>query len=339
MNLQFLTNNVQIKERVASFIHEWENDSLFFESKTSGSTGIPKIIRIEKKHAAASAKATVDFLKLQPSDNSLLCLNPETIGGKMMIVRSYINGMNLYVEEPTANPLKNTDIPFDFIAIAPIQLVAILQESPEKLRQIRCVIVGGGAIPEATEQLLKQEKITVLQTFGMTETISHIALRKVGYEQENYYTTLNAISIQDSNGNLCIHAPLIGISELITNDTVEVLNDHQFRWIGRTDFVINSGGVKIQVEELEKQLQQFISQKLFVHAKKDEKLGEKVVLIVEGPEQAILTSKVFYSFLENRYHIPKEVGFIPNFILTPSHKINRIANFGQLHEHCFKQIL
>lgn len=339
MNLQFLTNNEQIKRQVASFIREWEHESSFFESKTSGSTGTPKVIRIEKKYAEASAKATIRFLQLNTGARALLCLNPETIGGKMMIVRSLINNMHLSIEEPTANPLKNTDILFDFIAIAPIQLVAILQESPEKLRKVRHVIVGGGVISETTVQLLKKEKITVFQTFGMTETISHIALRKVGYEQEDFYTTLNDISVEHINGNLCIHAPLIGIQELITNDTVEVLNNHQFKWIGRTDFVINSGGVKIQVEELEKQLQQFIPQKLFVHSKKDEKLGEKVVLIVEGAEQGILTSKSFYSFLENRYHIPKEIGFVPNFILTPSHKINRIANFEQVHELSFKQIL
>lgn len=339
MNLQFLTNNVQIKEQVASFIREWEGESSFFDSKTSGSTGTPKTIRIEKKHAEVSAQATINFLQLHASDNALLCLNPETIGGKMMIVRSWINCMNLYVEEPTANPLKNAVISFDFIAIAPIQLAVILQESPEKLRKIRCVIVGGGAISEATGQRLKQERITVFQTFGMTETISHIALRKVGYEEETAYTTLRTVTIKDVGGNLCIHAPLIGIRELITNDAVEVLNDHQFKWIGRTDFVINSGGIKIQIEELEKQLQQFIPQKLFVHPKKDEKLGEKIVLIVEGTEQDFLASKTFYTFLENRYHVPKEVGFIPNFILTPSHKINRIANFEQLDEHCFKQIL
>lgn len=339
MNLQFLTNNEQIKLQVASFIREWEHEFSFFESKTSGSTGIPKIIRIEKKYAEASAQATINFLQLNADDNALLCLSTETIGGKMMIVRSLLNKMHLFIEEPTANPLKNIDILFDFIAVAPIQVVAILQESPEKLRKVRCVIVGGGVLSEATEQLLRQEKITVFQTFGMTETISHIALRKVGYEQEDFYTTLTDISVRDVNGNLCIHAPLIGIQELITNDAVEVLNDRQFKWIGRTDFVINSGGVKIQLEELEKQLQQFIPQKLFVHPKKDEKLGEKVVLIVEGAENDLLTSKAFYSFLENRYHIPKEIGFIPNFILTPSHKINRIANFEQLYEHGLKQIL
>lgn len=339
MSLQFITENEQIKEQVALFLEEWENNNSFFETKTSGSTGVPKTIQIDKKHAEASAKATIDFLKLKPSDNSLLCLNIHTIGGKMMVIRSIISSMNLYIEEPRSNPLKNTAITFDFIAIAPVQLATILEESPEQLKKIRCVIVGGGSISKQIELRLKQKEITVYQTFGMTETISHIALRKVGYEQEESYTTLNHISVSEKNNQLHIHAPRLGIRELRTTDSVEILNKHQFKWLGRTDFVINSGGIKIQIEELEKELQNQIPGKFFIHPKKDDKLGEKIVIITEGNEQQKLKSKSFYSFLKNKYHIPKEIAFLSNFILTPSHKINRIANFEQIDEHGFKQIL
>lgn len=336
MNLQFITRNEEIKEQVALFVKNWESDLLYFNTRTSGSTGTPKTIRIEKKHAVVSARATIDFLQLQPSDQALLCLSIHTIGGKMMVVRSILHSMDLYVSEPQANPLKNTNLQPDFIAIAPIQLTTILQETPERLKTIRNILIGGGVISEDVQQLLKQHQITVYQTFGMTETVSHIALRKAGFEQEDCYTTLDHVTVSEKNGRLCIHAPLIGIKELVTNDSAEILNDRQFKWLGRTDLVINSGGIKIQVEALERDLQEHIPGKFFIHAKKDSKFGEKVVLVIEGQEQEEYTRKGFYSFLENNYHIPKEIAFIRDFILTPSHKINRIATFDTILD--FKQI-
>lgn len=339
MKIQYPTNNEKIKGEVASFLNEWENDRSFFESNTSGSTGIPKRIQINKKNAESSAKATIQFLNISPSETALLCLNIQTIGGKMMVVRSIVNGMKLLVTEPSSNPLKTITETIDFIAIAPIQLMTILQENPEKLKPIRNVIVGGGIISEQAIKLLKKHRLTVFQTFGMTETISHIALRKVGYEQEEHYTTLNGIRVSEQKGRLIVRAPAIGVNELETNDEVEIINDRQFKWIGRSDFIINSGGIKIQIEPLERELQQEISEKFFVHPKKDGVLGEKVVIVVEGNESETLLRKEFYSFLKNKYHIPKEIAFIQKIILTPSDKINRIANFEQIDEHRFKQIL
>ena len=339
MNLHFLKENEKIKKQVASFIEKWRDNSAFFETSTSGSTGIPKTIKIDKKSAVESAKSTIRFLGINSSDNALLCLNPETIGGKMMIVRSIVNEMNLYVTEPAANPLTETEIEIDFIAVAPIQLVTILNESADNLRKIRNIIVGGGVISETTQEVLRANKITVFQTFGMTETISHIAMRKVGFEQEEYYTTLYPATVSEKNGQLCIHSPHLGIEELITNDVVEIIDNNRFKWLGRTDFIINSGGIKIQIEELENKLQNHIHPKFFIYKKEDDKFGEKVVLIIEGEKNEKYTKKDFYSFLENKYHIPKEVAFIEKIILTKSDKINRFATFEQLNEHGFKQIL
>jgi O-succinylbenzoic acid--CoA ligase len=339
MSLQFITNNEQTIQQVASFLEEWANDLPYFESKTSGSTGNPKTIQLKKQYAIASAQATLDFLKISAGKNALLCLNSQTIGGKMMIVRSSVGKLNLFVQEPSSNPLTNITSSIDFIAIAPVQLYTILVESPEKLKKIPSIIVGGGIISEESVQLLKEHQITVFQTFGMTETISHIALRKVGFEEELYYTTLPTISVSDKNGQLCISAPSLGIEKLITNDTIEVINNRQFRWLGRTDFVINSGGVKIQIESLEEELKTQIQHNFFIYKKPDTKLGEKVILIIEGTENKHLENKSFYSFLKNKYHIPKEIAFLDKFILTVSHKINRIANFEQIDEHRFKQIL
>lgn len=339
MNLHFLKENEKIKKQVASFLEKWGDNSSFFETNTSGSTGTPKTIKINKKNAVESAKSTIRFLDIKSSDNALLCLNTETIGGKMMIVRSIVNKMNLYITQPSTNPLSETKVNIDFIALAPIQLATILNESPEKLKNIRNIIVGGGVLSETTQELLKSEKVTVYQTFGMTETISHIAIRKAGFEQEEYYTTLFPTTVSEKNSQLCIHAPHLGIDNLITNDTVEIICQSQFKWLGRTDLIINSGGIKIQLEELERELQSHIIQPFFVYKKNDPRLGEKVVLVIEGEENKKYTKKDFYIFLENKYHLPKEVAFIEKIIRTKSDKMNRFANFEQLDEHRFKQIL
>lgn len=337
MNIQLLTNNINLTSEVTQFINKWNDSTTYFTTKTSGSTGQPKEITIQKKHAIASAKATLLYLNLTTNDTALLCLNPETIGGKMMIVRSIVANMPLIIVEPSANPLKELEETVDFIALAPIQLDRILDETPEKLKKIRAIIVGGGIISNETLEKLKNEKITVFQTFGMTETISHIALRKVGFTTNEAYTTVENIEVSEADGQLVIHASSIGHSSLKCNDLVKVVNPHQFIWLGRSDFVINSGGVKIQIESLEKELKNVIKQNFFIHPKKDSALGEKVVLIIEGEENSSYTSKSFFHFLTNKYHIPKEIAFIPQFIRTKSDKINRIANFELINE--FKAVL
>ncbi len=337
MNLHFLSKNEKTQQEVATFIKKWDDSSIYFENKTSGSTGNPKKIELKKEHATVSAKATLSFFGIKKGDTALLCLNFDTIGGKMMAVRSIVGQLQLYVAEPSTNPLNNNNISIDFIALAPIQLHTILNENPKQLKPIRVIIVGGGVVSEETEKLLKQHSITVYQTFGMTETISHIALRKVGFESEENYTILNHVEISEENGQLCIHAPLIGIENLKTNDLVKIVSKNQFKWIGRADFVINSGGIKIQIEELEHELSNYIQQRFFIYKRMDEKLGEKVVLVVEGDENESLKSKQFYSFLSNKYHIPKEVAFVEKIIRTSSDKVNRIANFEQINE--FKQVL
>ncbi|HLU87529.1 MAG TPA: AMP-binding protein [Taishania sp.] len=339
MNLHYLTDNEQIQLEVASFVANWHSNSTNFSNKTSGSTGTPKLVEIKKVHAKASAVATINFLKLSKQSNALLCLNTKTIGGKMMLVRSILGEFNLYIVEPSANPLQDIDIPLDFIAIAPIQLHTILQQNPAKLKAIGTVIVGGGVISEESIQLLKQHAITVFQTFGMTETISHIALRKVGYQPDTSYHTLPGVTVSEENEQLIIDAPSIGVHKLKTNDRVIVHSPTCFDWLGRVDFVINSGGVKIQIEELEKELSHVIHFPFFIYKKADEKLGEKVVLIVEGTYQKEYTQKEFYRSLTNKYYIPKEIAFCGQIERTASDKINRISTFQKLNEQCFQKIL
>lgn len=339
MKLHFLSENKTIEEQILFFLEEWNNNLMHFTTMTSGSTGTPKIIEIDKQFARNSALATINYLGLSKGDTALLSLNPQTIGGKMMIVRSIEHELELYIIEPSSNPLKNLDQTFDFLSFAPIQLHTILTGNPEKLKGVKAIIIGGGVIGEESISLLKQYKLTVFQTFGMTETISHIALRKVGFETEDFYQTIDGITVSSKNEQLIIHAPGLGHTDLETNDRVEIINERTFKWLGRTDFVINSGGVKIQIEQLENELQGLIQAPFFIHSIPDERLGEQVVLLVEGTKKDNYLRKSFYLQLSNPYFIPKKIAFIENFTRTLSDKINRKATFTTIDKTLLEEIL
>lgn len=319
------------REDIQSFVEEWMNDSSFFTAKTSGSTGIPKIIRIDKAYAKASACATIQFLGLQKGDQALMSLNPHTIGGKMMLVRAMEHDLQLHCIRPKANPLEGNAIPYDFVSLAPIQLAAIIDETPDQLKLVKHIIVGGGVITDHYQDKLKALGKTVYQTFGMTETLSHIAMRQVGKETESYYLAMPGVTFSQNpiNHTLIVHAPKIGLPELTTNDVVELATPTQFRWMGRADFTINTGGVKVQIEVLEAQLSAMIKVPFFIWSQPHDQLGQEIIIIVEGKLQEEWLKKDFYAALP-RYHAPKRIGAIDQFKRTASEKILRQPTYDAL---------
>lgn len=330
MNPIFLTHNDELIQTVVSFINEWENDLDFFITQTSGSTGNPKEVKVLKKHAIQSCHNTEEALNIQKGDKALLCLNPETIGGKMMIIRAIVLNLELYVTDAKANPIQFNNHCFDFIAIVPLQLQAIITECPDKIKNIKNVIVGGSVISSELESALIKQNITVFQTFGMTETISHIALKKVGEQGSEYYTVLPNIAISTSQDQLIIDAPTLGVSNLLTTDRIELININQFKWLGRSDFVINSGGIKIHPEQVEQILSEKISEPFFVTGINDEKFGQKLIVAIQSQPNSYYSKKSIYSSLPP-FHIPKEVWFFDTFEWTKSNKINRkqtLTNFN-----------
>lgn len=338
MAIHFLTNNEEIQRKVASFIYEWENDLDFFETETSGSTGIPKKIRLKKKHAIASSRLTGKFLNLQKGEKAFLCLHPSTIGGKMMIIRSLVLDLDLIVGDISSNPFENISESIDFVALVPMQLQTIINGSPFVLKNITNIIVGGGVISNALENELKKNQLTVYQTFGMTETISHIALKKVGFQSEDDFNLLPGVEIETVDHRLKIHFPAIGVEHLLTNDLVEITSPNRFKWMGRTDFVINSGGIKIHPEQIEKELEALFSIPFFVTGLKDEVLGEKLVIVVEGSTNPLFEQKNYYSTLE-KFKIPKEIYYLNQFETTSSGKINRLETLKNIHAAGFRKIL
>lgn len=275
------------------FISEWNNEAQTIHVQTSGSTGAPKKMKVRKDRMIESAKMTCDFLGLQSGDTALLCMNLDYIGAKMMVVRSLVRQLRLIQVAPSGHPLATVDVPITFAAMVPLQVYNSLQvpEEREKLRQIKHLIIGGGAIDDALAVQLHDFPHAVWSTYGMTETLSHIALRRLnGLESSSWYTPLQGIKVTtNADDCLVIDAPMLCDSPIVTNDMAEIReistsegqNTLAFRIIGRRDNVINSGGVKIQMEELERLMRPFLTMPYMVTKRKSEKFGEIVVLMVE----------------------------------------------------------
>ena len=312
------------------FLAEWHNESPYVRVQTSGSTGAPKPMLVEKRRMLASARITCDFLGLQPDDTALLCMSLDYIAGKMMVVRSIERSLKLITIEPSGHPLANANYQLSFAAMVPMQVYNTLQvpEEKERLMQIRHLIIGGGAIDEAMEAELRHFPNAVWSTYGMTETLSHIALRRLnGPEASDWYTPFPSVKIsQNADGCLVIDAPEVCSEPLITNDIVEIipspLGEGQgevslFRILGRKDNVICSGGIKIQIEEVERQLRPHLSAPYLITKRPDEKFGEVAVLLTEGPtaEARTVCERVL-----PKYHQPKDYLHVAKIPLTETGK-------------------
>lgn len=262
-----------------------------------------------------SARITCDFLGLHQGDTALLCMSLDYIAGKMMVVRSLERGLRLLDVEPSGHPLAAIDSDIDFAAMVPMQVYNTLQvaEERERLMGIKHLIIGGGAIDEAMAAELKTFPNAVWSTYGMTETLSHIALRRLsGEEASDWYTPFDSVSVSVSEDNcLVIEAPEVCEERLVTNDIAELDSDGHFRILGRKDNVICSGGIKIQAEEIERQLRPFLRVPFLISKRADDKFGEIVVLLTEGAadEARDLCERVLPKYHQPRAYI--QIDHIP----------------------------
>lgn len=306
---------------IGKFILEWLDENDFITVKTSGSTGIPKNIKLQKNHIFNSAAATVKYFDLKENTKALLCLSSEYIAGKMMLVRAMTAGWNLYATAPEKNPFENIDDTFDFSAMVPYQVFHSLKD----LHKVKKLIVGGGAVPLELEQQLQKVNTRVFATYGMTETISHVAVRPInGTEKSAIFSALPEVNFSLKENNcLQIHAPEISEETVVTNDVVEMISPTSFKFLGRADNVINTGGVKVHPEVVEEKLSLHINQPFFIASEKDEALGERVILIIESDEHFQLKdfSTAFKSV--STYEKPKKIYTLPHFIYTETGKVKR----------------
>lgn len=327
-------NDPYVKESL-QFCQNWLQGQDSFDLQTSGSTGIPKTISVNRRQMEISAAATAKFFGIENHPMLLCCLNTAMIAGKMMLVRAMEWNAEMILTKPTENPLEDlwVDTKFDFVAMVPMQVAACLSQdfSLQKLKKIKNLIIGGAPSSISLLENLAKEDIHSFQTYGMTETVSHIALAKI--EGSNLvYETLPGVTIgTDQENRLWIEAPMAKEKRLQTNDLVTILAENRFTWIGRADFTINSGGFKIQPEALEPKISpaieaHFGKSRFFLFGLEDLKLGQKLVLVIESKQADHQKSKRLLdsiSDLVHKYQIPKEVILVREFVETPSGKINK----------------
>jgi len=334
LNINPLPVETEFEIKIKTFLEEWFSDSETVKVQTSGSTGVPKVFDIEKQKMINSAEMTCNFLGIKEGDTALICLPVEYISGKMMVVRSIIRKLKLRIADPSAKPIENLSNEIDFCAMTPLQV----ENSLDKLHLIKNLIIGGAAVSESLKKkIIQMLKISnsptrIFETYGMSETLSHIGLKQVAPNPESYFTVFENVEIaKDERGCLKIFAPKVNVEVLQTNDLVEIKNfdsaqsdKKQFRFLGRIDNVINSGGAKIFPEQLEALVKKEIPNEAVFLGIDDESLGQKLVLIIEGEQSEAVLEKISNIPFEKNFHKPKEIIFIGKIPRTPNGKVNRM---------------
>jgi len=316
------------EKHIYEFILELLSEDDFIKVNTSGSTGKAKTIELSKNTLIQSAKLTAEFLDVKKDMNALLCLSAEYIAGKIMIVRAFVSGLNLICVEPDGNPLKNIQRKIDFAAMIPLQVANSLKSEKEKLENISKLIIGGGRVDPKLHQRIINFPNEVYATFGMTETATHIALKKLNTENPNeHYKCLSGIEISETiNHCLQIDAAHISNQPIKTNDIVTVFSETEFEIIGRMDNIINTGGLKISPEELEQKISSFIDKNILITSLPDEELGEKMILLIENGKTNLNLLYNLWVELDShldKHEIPKQIDFMRAFKYTKSGKIDR----------------
>lgn len=324
----FVKEGDAYEKQFGDFLLDWLDAHDTIKVKTSGSTSKPKTIELSKQAMVNSALATGDYFKLKPGDSALLCLPTNYIAGKMMVVRAIILGLKLDLLPPSSNPLEFVNKTYHFAAMVPMQV----KHSLNRLSQVKILIVGGAKVSDELVKEIQISNSSIYATYGMTETVTHIAVKKLNKRETNspeaFFEVLPNIKIsQDDRSCLVINAPYLGNSSIITNDVVKLHSKTSFELLGRIDNVINSGGVKIHPEQVEENLSSFIKADFFITSRESDILGEELILVVEGEEQELL--KGAFKKLQ-KHEIPKDILFINTFKRTSSGKVNRTKTLDLL---------
>jgi o-succinylbenzoate synthase len=315
-------------KQAQKFTEEWDEPNRTVQLQTSGSTGTPKIIFAEKNRMVASAKATIDFLELKPGDTALLCLPLEYIAGKMMVVRSIVGNLRLIPACPTARPFRTLSVPPVFAAVTPQQVAESLKHShdTEIMRGVKNIIIGGGPVPPNIEAQMKSFHNNIYSTYGMTETLSHIAMRRIsGDKATDHYTPMDGVRISlTDDGRLTVYAPKICDRLLVTNDLATIYPDNTFTVNGRTDNTVCSGGIKLQLESIEQKLQTVFSFPFTLTAVADDSLGEALTMLYECDMSAEDIKQKCKDIL-GKYEVPRHFLKAAKVPLTPTGKPSRAA--------------
>lgn len=332
----FVKEGRPYERSVGDFLMDWIDGKTYIDVKTSGSTSNPKTIRLKKQHMVNSALSSGDFFGITVGDRALHCLPANFIAGKMMLVRAMILGLEIDLVEPGAFPMQQTEANYDFAAMTPMQLGNSLKD----LHRIKKLIVGGAPVSAGLIESLQSVSTAVFETYGMTETVTHVAARQlnrfnnVSEVEGSYFRVLPSVQIStDERGCLVIDAPHIAQATLVTNDLVDLKGDSEFEWLGRVDNVINSGGIKLIPELLEEKFIPVMKDRFFLIGLADEVLGQKLVMVVENAEgEQESYFKLFRDITGlDKYEIPKEILFTKKFEETENGKVKRKATLKKIN--------
>ncbi|MCK0156642.1 AMP-binding protein [Cellulophaga sp. F20128] len=322
-----LAERENYEKAIGLFLLEWLSKDSTVLVHTSGSTGAPKPIVLKKEHMVNSAMATASFFELKQGDTALLCLPANYIAGKMMLVRALVLGLNLDYVDPSSTPLEKTTCNYNFCAMIPLQVHASLS----KLNQVKKLIIGGAAVSSDLKSKLLNIGTRVYETYGMTETITHIAVQEINAPMSSFKALPNITLSVDTRNCLVIYAPKISTQFITTNDVVTLVSETEFKWLGRYDTIINSGGIKLNPEQIEAKLSDFIQDPFFVSSLPDPILENKLILVIEGSKpKEELHSKLKNASVFSTYEVPKEIYFLPEFVRTDTGKINRYKTVALL---------
>jgi O-succinylbenzoic acid--CoA ligase len=337
------TGSSAFEKATLHFIRQWLNGTETFRQQTSGSTGPPKEIIISRSQMAASAQRTLNALTITPGSTALVCLNPEYIAGKMMLVRALEFNLGIVAVEPVSDPLQHLPPGLQdvFAAFVPLQLQTMMgiPMRTGQLNRMKAILIGGAPVNEVLAKKIQKLQCPVYATYGMTETLSNIALQKLnGPDKQNYFKTLPGVTVKTDERN-CLVIRLPEIAEpVVTKDVAELQADNSFRILGRFDNVINSGGIKIWPEQLEQRCEEVfhtlgINQPFFIGSTPHELLGEQVIMVIESDPLSHDVEAQLIGLLKkdlSPYEMPKQIRYATRFIVTASGKINRRATLKSI---------
>ena len=313
------------EKNIFEFILQWFDSSDYIVQHTSGSTGSPKAIQLKKSAMVASAQKTIKFFNLKKDDTTWLCLPINYIAGKMMVVRALTGKLNLVLTPPEGTPTI-PDQNINFASMVPLQVQKLI-DTNFNFASIEKLIIGGAPVDYKLYQAIQQISTEIYATYGMTETCSHIALQRInGPNPDNAFKTMDGVTISSDNNN-CLQIKVSGITSkiLTTTDMVEIVSPFEFKWLGRADNVINTGGIKVFPEILEKEISEIIHKECVIVPQADPLLGQKVVLVIEGKEEELPTKTILNQIEEKveKHQKPKAVYYLNCFPRNQSMKTDR----------------
>ena len=334
MEIQYI--DASRKVEIEQFLKEWFNDDVYITAKTSGSTGIPKEIKIQKKHLIHSAKNTIKYFNLNQGSHLFLCLSTDTIAGKMMLIRAITVDGKISIGSVKRNTMDDLPKQVDFVALVPIQLEHYLKQ--KEPINVNTIIVGGAPISDTLRDLCQTVSSPIYQTFGMTETLSHVAVKCINGETNNNYEALEGIHFSTQGEQLIIHYPGIGHDALLSNDIVELIDPFHFNWLGRADFAINSGGIKLFPEQIEQKLSGFLPCPFFISSIKEESLGESICLYIASEKHLDIKKEVLLKLL-SKFEVPRYFKIGAPFTYTHNGKIDRLGTIKNYSSYEWRKVL